>query len=57
MQRYKLSHTVHFIVTFAEPHGAYCLTPLYDILSAHPLLLKKQLEKQKIKLAMALLLA
>jgi len=39
---------------FLEPEGKYRLTPLYDILSAYPLIEKKQLQKQKIKMAMAL---
>ncbi len=39
---------------FIEPEGKYRLTPLYDILSAHPLIAKKQLQRQKIKMAMAL---
>lgn len=38
---------------FIEANGKYKLTPFYDILSAHPLLEKKQLQKQKIKMAMA----
>lgn len=40
---------------FLKPSGAYHLTPLYDIMSAHPLIRSKQLQKQKIKMAMALL--
>ena len=39
---------------FIEPEGKYHLTPLYDIMSAYPLIAKKQLQKQKIKMAMAL---
>ena len=39
---------------YIEPEGKYRLTPLYDILSAYPLIAKKQLGKQKIKMAMAL---
>ena len=39
---------------FIEPEGKYHLTPLYDIMSAYPLISKKQLQKQKIKMAMAL---
>ena len=30
------------------------MTPLYDIMSAHPLIASKQLQAQKIKMAMAL---
>lgn len=39
---------------FIEAEGKYRLTPLYDIMSAYPLIAKKQLQKQKIKMAMAL---
>lgn len=39
---------------FIESEGKYRLTPLYDILSAYPIIAKKQLQKQKIKMAMAL---
>lgn len=37
-----------------EAQGAYRLTPLYDIMSAYPLVEKKQLSLNKIKMAMAL---
>lgn len=37
-----------------ESGGRYCLAPLYDIMSAHPLIAKKQLQEKKIKMAMAL---
>lgn len=37
-----------------EAGGKYRLTPLYDIMSAHPLLASKQLQERKIKMAMAL---
>ncbi|MBB71831.1 MAG: serine/threonine protein kinase [Legionellales bacterium] len=40
---------------FIEPNGRYRLTPLYDILSVHPLLANRQLEAQKIKMAMAII--
>jgi serine/threonine-protein kinase HipA len=40
---------------FIGPRGDYHLTPLYDIMSAHPLLANKQLQPQKIKMAMALI--
>ena len=40
---------------FIEPYGKYCLTPLYDIMSAYPLIAKKQLHVQKIKMAMSLI--
>ncbi len=39
---------------FIEPEGKYQLTPLYDIISAYPLIDKKQLHEKKIKMAMAL---
>jgi len=39
---------------FIEPEGQYRLTPLYDIMSAYPLIKNKQLQSQKIKMAMAL---
>ena len=39
---------------FIEPAGKYRLTPLYDIISAYPLMKKKQLQARKIKMAMAL---
>jgi serine/threonine-protein kinase HipA len=39
---------------YLEPEGKYRLTPLYDIMSAYPLIAKKQLQSQKIKMAMSL---
>lgn len=39
---------------FIEAGGKYRLTPLYDILSAHPLMKNQQLHPRKIKMAMAL---
>lgn len=39
---------------FIEANNAYRLTPLYDILSAYPLIGGTGLQKQKIKMAMAL---
>ncbi len=39
---------------FIEAEGKYRLTPLYDIMSAYPLIEKKQLQAKKIKMAMAL---
>jgi len=47
-------HAKNFSV-FIEPEGRYRLTPLYDIMSAYPLLDKRQLERKKIKMAMALI--
>lgn len=46
-------HAKNFSV-FIEPEGKYRLTPLYDIMSAYPLIAKKQLQAKKIKMAMAL---
>jgi serine/threonine-protein kinase HipA len=46
-------HAKNFSV-FIEPEGKYRLTPLYDIMSAYPLIEKKQLQVQKVKMAMAL---
>jgi serine/threonine-protein kinase HipA len=46
-------HAKNFSV-FIEPEGKYRLTPLYDIMSAYPLIEKKQLHSRKIKMAMAL---
>lgn len=46
-------HAKNFSV-FIEPEGRFRMTPLYDIMSAHPLLVDRQLEAKKIKLAMAL---
>ncbi len=37
-----------------EAGGKYRLTPLYDIMSAYPLIASKQLQAKKIKMAMAL---
>ena len=39
---------------FIEAEGKFRLTPLYDIMSAYPLITKKQLQSKKIKMAMAL---
>lgn len=46
-------HAKNFSV-FIGPGGRFQLTPLYDVMSAYPLIAKKQLQKQKIKMAMAL---
>lgn len=45
-------HAKNFSI-FIEPEGRFRMTPLYDIMSAHPLLAKKQLQTKKIKMAMA----
>jgi serine/threonine-protein kinase HipA len=46
-------HAKNFSV-FIEAGGRFRLTPLYDIMSAHPLMAQKQLQPRKIKMAMAL---
>ncbi|MCS5712297.1 HipA domain-containing protein [Candidatus Berkiella aquae] len=46
-------HAKNFSI-FIEPEGKYQLTPLYDVMSAYPLIESKQLQPQKIKMAMAL---
>jgi len=46
-------HAKNFSVHI-EISGKYRLTPLYDIMSAHPLISNKQLQNKKIKMAMAL---
>ncbi|HVY53167.1 MAG TPA: type II toxin-antitoxin system HipA family toxin [Gammaproteobacteria bacterium] len=46
-------HAKNFSI-YLEPNGNYRLTPFYDLISAHPLLVKKQLQLKKIKMAMAL---
>lgn len=46
-------HAKNFSI-FIEPEGKYRLTPLYDIMSAFPLIERKQMEAKKIKMAMAL---
>jgi serine/threonine-protein kinase HipA len=46
-------HAKNFSI-FIEPEGRFRMTPLYDIMSAHPLIAKKQLQARKIKMAMAL---
>ena len=44
-------HAKNFSV-FIEPEGRYRMTPFYDIMSAHPLLENKQLQMEKIKMAL-----
>lgn len=46
-------HAKNFSIFIGEG-GKYRLTPLYDIISAHPLIGNKQLQAKKIKMAMAL---
>jgi serine/threonine-protein kinase HipA len=45
-------HAKNFSI-FLNPKGAFSLTPMYDVMSAYPLIVKKQIAKQKIKMAMA----
>ncbi|QOL26241.1 type II toxin-antitoxin system HipA family toxin [Thalassotalea sp. LPB0316] len=46
-------HGKNFSV-FLEPNNKYRMTPLYDILSAYPMMSKSTLQSQKIKMAMSL---
>ncbi len=39
---------------YLEPEGRYRLTPLYDVMSAYPLMAMNTLPRQKVKMAMAL---
>ena len=45
-------HAKNFSV-FLMPGGSYRLTPAYDIISAYPLLAKRQLDRQNLRMAMA----
>ena len=47
-------HAKNFSI-FIRPEGRFELTPLYDILSAYPMIADKQLSSRQIKMAMALL--
>lgn len=47
-------HAKNFSV-FIRHGGRFCLTPFYDVMSAYPMLANKRLQKQKIKMAMALI--
>lgn len=38
---------------FIEPGSAYRMTPLYDVISAYPLMAKGSLARQKVKMAMS----
>jgi serine/threonine-protein kinase HipA len=46
------AHAKNYSVSL-QPQGRVRLTPLYDLLSAHPLVARKQLAPQKLKMAMA----
>jgi serine/threonine-protein kinase HipA len=45
-------HAKNFSI-FLMPGGSYQLAPAYDVMSAYPLLAKRQVEPQKMKMAMA----
>lgn len=45
-------HAKNFSI-FLLPGGSYQLTPIYDVMSAYPLVAKRQVEPQKMKMAMA----
>jgi len=45
-------HSKNFSL-FLEPAGAYRMTPLYDVLSVHPLMANGTMAKQKASMAMA----
>ena len=47
-------HAKNFSI-FLLPGGAFRQTPLYDVISAFPLVAKKQLEQRRLKMAMALM--
>lgn len=47
-------HAKNFSI-FIGPSGAYSLAPIYDVLSAYPLIHNHSLSQQKIKMAMGLL--
>lgn len=47
-------HAKNFSI-FLLPGGDFRLTPLYDVISAFPLVAKKQLEQRRLKMAMALM--
>lgn len=46
-------HAKNFSI-FLQRGGRFQLTPLYDVISAHPLVAKRQLEYKDLKMAMAL---
>lgn len=47
------AHAKNFSISI-QAQGGYQLTPLYDIISAYPLIEQKQLQFKKLKMAMAL---
>jgi serine/threonine-protein kinase HipA len=46
-------HAKNFSI-FLKPGGRFQLTPVYDVISAYPLVAKRQLEYQNLKMAMSL---
>lgn len=46
-------HAKNFSITL-EQGGRYQLTPIYDVISAYPIVAKRQLQYQKLKMAMSL---
>ncbi|MEJ2476332.1 MAG: type II toxin-antitoxin system HipA family toxin [Desulfobacterales bacterium] len=46
-------HAKNFSI-FLAPGGAFQLTPAYDVMSAYPLVAKKQLEEKRLAMAMSL---
>ncbi len=46
-------HAKNFSI-FIQAEGRFKLTPFYDVLSVYPLIQKKQIQKKKVKMAMAL---
>lgn len=47
-------HAKNFSI-FLLPGGGFKLTPLYDVISAYPLVAKKQLDQRRLKMAMSLI--
>lgn len=45
-------HAKNFSI-FLMPGGSFKLTPLYDVMSAYPLIVKKHIESQKMRMAMS----
>lgn len=46
-------HAKNFSI-FLRRQGRFHLTPIYDVISAYPIVAKRQLESQKLKMAMAM---
>jgi serine/threonine-protein kinase HipA len=46
-------HAKNFSI-FLKRQGRFHLTPIYDVISAYPIVAKRQLESKKVKMAMAL---